>query len=288
MNKILIFGAAGMAGSMISRYLIDMKYEVHTADLQHVEVGNYSYIDAFDSEQVVKLILEVHPDVVINCIGLLNENANNNVDKAIYLNSFFPHFLDKLSTIHDYKLIHISTDCVFDGVNNYPYLESSVPNGQTIYDKTKALGEVVERNSLTFRNSIIGPDLNENGIGLFMWVLKQKNEIKGYKNVFWSGITTLELSKAIHAAIIKDLKGLYHLTNNVSISKYDLIRLITEVYKLNIKITGTENPKSNKTLINTRTDFDYSVPNYREMLMELKEYIEKSDYKRVMESLYEN
>src|SRR5699024_1115052 len=106
------------------------------------------------------------------------------------------------------KIIHMSTDCVFSGkIGNYK--EDSLRDGETFYDRSKALGELDNQKDLTFRNSIIGPDINENGIGLFNWFMKQEGSINGYSKAIWTGVTTLTLAKAMDSALKEDLVGIY-------------------------------------------------------------------------------
>ena len=167
----------------------------------------------------------------------------------------------------------MSTDCVFAG-NSGPYSESSLKDGRTFYDRTKALGEINNNNNLTFRNSIIGPDMKSNGIGLFNWFMKQDSDIIGYNKAIWTGVTTLTLAKAMEKAIADDLSGLYNLVNNSSISKYQLLKLFNNEFKNGeINIIKDENFVLDKSLINTRIDLNFKVPSYEEMILEMKDWI---------------
>jgi len=132
---------------------------------------------------------------------------------AVWFNSYFPQLLASFGKKYNFKLIHISTDCVFSGKEG-GYKEDSFKNGIGFYAQSKALGEVVNSKDLTFRTSIVGPELKPDGIGLFHWFMNQAGAISGFTEVFWTGVTTIELAKAINEAIIQELTGLYHLTNN--------------------------------------------------------------------------
>ena len=167
----------------------------------------------------------------------------------------------------------MSTDCVFAG-NTGPYKEYSVKDGISVYDKTKADGEVVDDKNLTFRNSIIGPDLKKEGIGLFNWFMKQTGRIEGYTGAIWTGATTLTLAQAMEAAIRQNLCGLYNLVNNTSISKFELLCLFNKYCKLfPVSITPSDKLHLDKTLVCTRTDFDFTVPSYEQMIIEMKDWI---------------
>ena len=155
-----------------------------------------------------------------------------------------------------------------------PYYEKSLRDGTTFYDRSKALGEIEDHKNLTFRNSIIGPDMNENGIGLFNWFMKQKGTIKGFTGALWTGVTTLTLAKAMDKAIEENLCGLYNLVNNVSISKYDLLVLFNKYFRNNsLTILKNDDFKLDKSLRSTRKDFSFAVPSYEQMVQEMKEWV---------------
>lgn len=275
MKKALIIGSKGMAGHMIKEYLIQKEYDVYGTfrekEEKNLEVNEF-YLDAFDKKELEEILKKVKPDFVINCIGILNQFAENNPDIAIYVNGYFPHYLDRLSEKYGYKLIHITTDCVFSGKKGN-YTEDDFRDADSYYGRSKAIGEVNNNRTLTFRTSIIGPDINKDGIGLFNWFMKQEGKIMGYSNVFWSGVTTLELAKAIEASFSQNLSGLIHLVNNEKISKYDLLKLFSKYMNKDIEIEKYEDYFSDKSLIRTKEDFSYKVPKYEKMIEELSEWI---------------
>lgn len=273
--KIFILGANGMAGHTIAIYFIEKGYQVTTFTMQSFDYGINKTGNALNKKDVLKALQSDSYDVVINCIGILNKDCDENTSQAVYLNSFLPHFLSDILKNTKTKLIHMSTDCVFAG-NTGPYTENSLKDGISFYDRTKALGEVVNNKDLTFRNSIIGPDINQNGIGLFNWFMKQSGSINGFSQAIWTGVTTLTLAKAMEAAISDNLIGLYNLVNNQSISKYDLLLLFNKYFKDNEHdIKPDDSYKLDKTLISTRNDFSFTVPSYKEMIIEMKDWIYK-------------
>ena len=168
----------------------------------------------------------------------------------------------------------MSTDCVFSGKSG-PYNEKSFRDGETFYDRTKALGEVEDDKNLTFRNSIIGPDMKENGIGLFNWFMKQNGTINGYTKAIWTGVTTLTLAKAMERAAVEGLTGIYNLVNNKSISKFDLLKLFNQHIKADtVSILPNDSVNIDKSLVNNRKDFSFEVPDYEQMVIEMKEWID--------------
>lgn len=276
-KKILLFGSGGMIGHIVLHYLTGTKqYDIIDVTRTNTVSDNTRILDIMDKSATEKLVYEVSPDYIVNCAGVLITGANKNPGNAIYLNSYFPHQLSGLARSINAKLIHISTDCVFSGEKGN-YTESDYKDGKDMYAKSKGLGEIVNDIDLTLRSSNIGPELDEAGEGLFNWFMHQKGEIKGYTNAIWSGVTTLVLAKAVHAAIEQNITGLYNLVNNDKISKYDLLILLKKVFDRNdLEIQSFDNYKSDKSLVNSRTDFEYPIPSYFEMVVDMKEWLDKN------------
>lgn len=274
--KVIILGASGMAGSMIYKYL--------TTNTSYDVVGTYRQegrgltLDASDSHSVhhfISFIGVYKPDVIINCIGLLVKDCNDYPENATRINWAFPHLIAKACDNVNAKLIHISTDCVFNG-NNGPYNEWSETNELSNYGKTKALGEVKNYPHLTLRTSIIGPDPDINGTGLMNWVMKQTGEISGYVCTMWNGITTLEMAKQIERIITRldKLSGIYHLTTDEPVSKYELLCLFRYHYNLPItKINPSMLVTQNKCLSNNRkNEYNPNIPSLDVQIKELASF----------------
>ena len=280
MKKVLILGCKGMAGHVIKTYLESLEtYDIWglARDVKHE--NNIINLDVSNTKELEHIINKGSFEVVINCIGLLNNTAENNPELAVWFNSYFPQLLSAFGKKYNFKLIHISTDCVFSG-NEGGYKEYSFKNGIGFYAQSKALGEVINTKDLTFRTSIIGPELNENGIGLFHWFMSQNDEVFGYSEAYWSGVTTIELAKGIHEAIKQDLTGLYHFVNSSKISKFDLVNEFNSNFRDGgINIISKSDYKVDKSLINTRDDFNYTINSYQIMIKEMKNWI--LDYKNI-------
>jgi dTDP-4-dehydrorhamnose reductase len=271
--KILVLGATGMAGHTIALYLHARGHNIVSFSRTPFIFTQNIIGNVFDIEKLKFILLNGDYDAVINCVGILNQNAENNQSKAVFLNSYLPHFVVDTLKNTKTKLVQMSTDCVFAG-NTGPYFEGSNYDGQTFYDRSKALGEIKDNKNLTFRNSIIGPDMNPEGIGLFNWFMKQSEPIVGFSGAIWTGVTTLTLAKAIEKAIEQDLTGLYNLVNNNSINKYSLLNIFNEKFRQNkIKIKKDEKINLDKSLKNSRQDFVFEIPSYNVMIDEMKEWI---------------
>jgi dTDP-4-dehydrorhamnose reductase len=171
------------------------------------------------------------------------------------------------------KLIHISTDCVFSGDTKEPYVETDEKDGRGVYAKTKGLGEVINDKHLTLRTSVVGPELKSDGEELFHWFMNQSDSISGFTKAIWSGVTTIELAKAVKWAIDNNIIGLYHVTNNSSISKYELLKLFQKYVKKDIDINPVDGKNVDKSFIDTRLLMDYETPSYEQMVSDMIDLI---------------
>lgn len=264
-----------MAGHVIALYFKEHGYDVTGFTRRPIDFCKNINGDAMNPNDIKSAVFSDSFDVIINAIGMLNKDAEDHKSMAVMLNSYLPHFIADILSERKCKakLIHMSTDCVFEG-NTGPYYEDSYPDGRTFYDRSKALGEVNDDMNLTFRNSIVGPDCNETGIGLFNWFMRQFGEIKGYTGAIWTGVTTLTLAQAMEAAIKENLRGLYNLVNNESISKFDLCKLFNKYFredKIEIKPNGEL--QLDKSLCHRRADFPFVVPSYEKQVKEMAEWV---------------
>lgn len=271
--KILVLGASGMAGHIITLYFKEQGYDVTGFTRRPIHFCKNIIGDATKPQNVKDALFSDDFDVVINAIGVLNQNAEAHKSMAVMLNGYLPHFI--ADTLKDSKtrLIHMSTDCVFAG-NTGPYYEDSFPDGKIFYDRSKAIGEVNDDKNLTFRNSIVGPDCNEKGIGLFNWFMKQEGPINGFTGAIWTGVTTLTLAKAMEQAIKENLTGLYNLVNNESINKFDLCGLFNKYFRNGkVVINPSDKLKLDKSLRHRRTDFSFVVPSYEQQIKEMADWV---------------
>lgn len=271
--KVAIFGSNGMAGHIITKYLKKQHIDVVTiakdnsdliCDIENLTNINYTVSQLNDC------------DFIINCIGLLVKNSIENPERAIWINGWFPHYLESKFKDTKTRIIHLSTDCVFDGSRGW-YIEEDDHTEKNMYGRSKSIGEIKNDKDITFRMSIIGTEIKEYGTGLLNWIVTSKNdELSGWKNAWWNGITTLQLAKCIFQYIDNPkISGVYHLVNNnLSINKYELLCQINEVFELRKKIIDGNGPKSvNKILIDTRREFNFKIPNnYKTQLEEMREF----------------
>jgi dTDP-4-dehydrorhamnose reductase len=264
--KLLVLGAGGMAGHVIAIRLAALGH-----DVTGFARGELSFCETIVGDVMTADLFEIvrKYDAVINCIGVLNKAVDNEPHRGIWLNSYLPHLL----AVHSKRVIHISTDCVFSGCDGGGYNEDSFRSADDYYGRTKALGELNDGENLTFRTSIIGPDINKNGIGLFNWFMKQTRELSGFRKAIWTGVTTITLADAVEAALRQELTGLYHLVNNEIINKYELLNMFNTLRTKPVSIKTDYNHAADKSLVNNRKDFNFLIPSYENMIENMGRWI---------------
>lgn len=262
LTRILVLGASGMLGSAVLRsFSQNMSYEaygtvrsaraakllpesVHASLILGIDVENFdSLASAFATSQ---------PDVVINCVGLVKQlAAANDALSAIPINALLPHRLARLCDVAGARLIHMSTDCVFSGKKGM-YNEEDVPDACDLYGRSKYLGEVDYPHAVTLRTSIIGHEL-EGSRSLINWFLSQNGQTRGFTRAIFSGLPTVEIARLIRDHVIPypKLHGLYHVSAE-PIKKFDLLKLVAEVYGKKIDIQPDDSTVIDRSLDSSR------------------------------------
>lgn len=271
--KFLVLGANGMAGHVISLYLNESGHDSIGFVRRPTNLFDYIIGDARNLSLLDKVIFQNEFDFVVNAIGILNQNAEDNKDEAVFINSYLPHYLAKMTERENVRVIHLSTDCVFCG-NTGPYSEASMPDGRTFYDRTKALGELNDNKNITLRNSIVGPDMKADGIGLLNWFLQQDGIVKGYTGAIWTGLTTLELAKAIEHLASEGNSGLVNMVPDDSISKYDLLHLFNKhINKNRLTIEASDELQLDKALTRTNRKSSFVPLDYDAQIEDLSRWM---------------
>lgn len=275
-NKMnfLVLGCNGMAGHIISLYLIEQGHDVVGFARNKSAFIPTIIGDASNTELLRGVISAGNYDTVINAIGLLNQFAENNHAASSFLNGYLPHFLSDITADIPTQVIHMSTDCVFSGKKG-GYTELSQPDGATFYDRSKALGELNDNKNLTLRNSIVGPDIKANGIGLLNWFMQQPGPaVNGYTGAIWTGQTTLQLAKTIEAAAKDRAYGLVNAVPETSITKYELLKLFNKYLRGGeLTINPVDGVTADKSLVRTNFDFNYLIPDYETMIAEMADWM---------------
>lgn len=265
--KILLFGSTGMLGTYVLKVL-SKKYQI-------VIITRSDFNIELDTWDKLDKLLEKEKDeinIIVNCAGIIPQtNLQIDYRKYIQINSLFPHKLQDISNKYNYKFIHITTDCVFDGSKGN-YDENDLHSEKKLYGVSKSIGE--PETACIIRTSIIGEELL-NKKSLLEWIISNKNKsIYGYSNHYWNGVTCLTLAKIINEIIEKNLywKGVKHIYSPTIVSKYELCLYINEIYNLNINIDKFETPQiSNKSLTSIYQKC-FNIDDIKSQILELSNF----------------
>jgi dTDP-4-dehydrorhamnose reductase len=261
--KILIVGSTGMLGSAVKKYFNENSFEVVTLDRERIDLSN------FKKEEVGNLIEESGCDVLINCAGLIKQRSGLKTRDFISVNSLLPHTLADLCLEKNIKMIHVTTDCIFSGRDGN-YNEMSKSDVFDDYGLSKFMGE--PNICTTIRTSIIGEEY-KNKLSLLEWIRSNKGgKINGYTNHTWNGVTCLQLSKIIHNIITNNRfwVGTRHIFSN-SVNKYELAKIINEIYELNIQIDPMEtSEKIDRSLSSIHGTEEFNIPPLDKQILETK------------------
>jgi dTDP-4-dehydrorhamnose reductase len=286
-QKILVLGAQGMLGhKIICQLAFFPNFDIYGTVTGQEEVRKSLPFDlgknliinfnAEDQELLERIFVDINPHIVINCIAKTKSlQISQNILSAININTRLPHLLARYCEQINARLIHISTDSLFeDQPGNYS--EEAKVFASDSYSMTKFLGEVNYPGSITIRTSIIGHELKGKS-GLVEWFLSQRNKVKGYTNVIYTGLPTIELANIIINFIIpnRSLQGIYHVGAE-ALSKYELLKLIGYYYKKDIQIEMDDHPRVNRSLssIKFQKETGYSVPSWQNLISKMhQDYI---------------
>lgn len=281
-EKVLILGSNGLLGNTLLRYFLRKKINVKgvlkNKKKNMLQVSNYYFSgnliknNKIYIKNIEKILKNYNPDFVINCIGITKVKRVSN-KTHILINSLLPKKLNILCNKNNIRLVHFSTDCVFDGSKGF-YNEKSKPNAKDIYGISKYKGEFNTKKAIIFRTSMIGHSIIRNN-GLLEWFLNQK-KIRGFANAYFSGPTALEIAKILYKYVInKNIikNGIFHLGVN-RISKYDLLNLINNIYKRKIIIKKNFNFKVNRSLNSNKfyKKTKYKIPTWKRLITEQKKF----------------
>jgi dTDP-4-dehydrorhamnose reductase len=259
---IIILGSNGMLGSMI-HFLSKTQY----TDIPAIAISKSDF-DVL-AEDIIKLDTLL-PDInytIINCIGAIPQKKYT-PDEYTKINITFPKDLSKYCKARNFKLLHISTNCVFSGKKDN-CLESDISDADDVYGKSKFLGE--PSYGLTIRCSIIGPE-KHTFCGLMEWFLNNNSaEIGGFTDSFWNGLTTLELSKIIFEIINTGeiQNGLLHYYSENTLSKYQILEALSNKFNKQVTLNKKENGLKYYTLSSINTKPRINIYNQLDELVEI-------------------
>ncbi len=247
--RLLVVGGTGMLGHKLFQGLGAIYDETYATVRRSVSQSPFDRVPFLHTDKVIEgvdvsdfgclasVIDDLRPDYVLNCVGVIKQiKVNLSPVACITLNALLPHKLVEMTRSYGGRVIHFSTDCVFDGKTG-GYIEEDLPNASDLYGRTKALGEVTGENALTLRTSIIGRELVGHA-SLLDWFLAQEGKtIRGFTNAIYSGVTTTQMVKIVSLILEKHagLSGLYQVVAE-PINKFDLLMLAREKFNRNVDV----------------------------------------------------
>jgi len=279
---ILILGSNGILSGTLKNYLINKKIKFFTLSREKKSKQNYFLRNFSNFNELEIKIKKIKPKYIINCIGITKfNNSYNNKTKCNEINKDLPKFLSNLCLKNKIYFTHISTDCVFKG-DKGNYKDNSHKDSKEHYGLSKNLGEVKNKYSATLRTSFIGPEINSNK-QLLNWFLSQSNSVNGFTKAYFTGITSLELSKIIHNFYIKKNIFYNRIVNigGIKISKYEVLKIISSVFKKKIIINKYDYFLIDRSLnVNYFIKISkYKIKSWRLMLLDLKKFMILNNYK---------
>ncbi|HEV2386504.1 MAG TPA: sugar nucleotide-binding protein [Candidatus Acidoferrales bacterium] len=289
MKSVLLLGATGMLGSAVYGVLKD-KYrlilgvrdaaKIHLLESAYGGTGTHPVVpfdaaaiyrdyqtkQGAESEYLRRLRRTADEvDYAINAIGVTIPFALHDPGLTFFVNGALPHVLAR---IFGEKLIHITTDCVYDGKSRIPYAENSPKLPTDVYGLSKSLGEPTE--CLTIRTSIVGREL-DGRTGLLEWFLQQEGkEITGYAEHYWNGITTQQFGELCHQIMDSPARfprrGLFHVFSTV-VSKYEMLVAFQRKYGVRCVIREDHTSALNRTLTTAKElNSLLSIPPFHQMV----------------------
>lgn len=262
--KLLILGSDGMVGHVVA---LHFREQGHSVDEFSEGASVFE-----DFHMLRSTITDGFYDAVINCTAIINQDAETDKVEAIKINTLLPHLLENITAKSKTVVVHRSTDCIFSGTKGNYALEDW-PDATSFYARSKALGELNNAKDITIRTSLIGPETNEKGRGLFNWFFHQKGEIEGYVNAIWTGLTTIEFAKEIEWLLENKKHGVFQLVPNFAIGKYDLLCLFEKYYPGNRKINRVFSKRVDKSL--EPVCGGLTIPDYETQIAEMREWTDR-------------
>ncbi len=232
--KWLLFGKNGQLGQEFCKYFIKNNYDFNAYD--------HKQLDITDFKKVKNIILEIKPDIIINSVAYNNVDLaeGEGKDIAFAVNSSAVENIAKISKQENIKLIHYSTDYVFDGEKGEPYTEEDTPKPINEYGKSKLAGEKsiinLQGKYLIFRVSwLYGEGKSNFPYKILQWA-KKYDILKIASDEISIPTSTEFVVKNTILSINNNLQGLYHLVPNDYCSRYDWAKKILIVHNINKKI----------------------------------------------------
>jgi len=274
-KTILILGANGLLGHQVYKVFKTHYCKVYGT----LRRSMAEFCNLFDHEDMVyginfnnyfwieTTIKKLKPDIVINCVGVTN-HISSPASNMILVNSMMPNKISELCSEIGSMFVHVSTDCVFLG-DKGNYKETDSADANDLYGRSKFLGEPKPNDEhLVLRTSFIGREIVSKR-GLLEWFLSQTGEIKGFSEVYWSGLSSLEFARIMYEMIEMDVTGLFHVGGD-RIDKYSLLNIMKNKFNKEVIIVKDDSVKCDRSLDSSKFKaLDIALPTINEMIKEI-------------------
>jgi len=283
MTKILVCGAKGQLGSCIK--MICGKYPDFIVEFTDIEE-----IDILDSLSLNLYIKNFQPGFIINCAAYtLVDKAETDQDKAFLINAEAVKNLLHAANQYNVRLIHISTDYVFNGRQHVPYKEDDIPDPDSVYGQSKLKGEMILADSplaIIIRTSWLYSTFGHNFLKTVLRLGIEKKEIKMVFDQIGTPTFAGDLADAILQIIsisvenpVRFIPGIYHYSNEGVASWYDFAREIAEIAGLKTTVFPIETseyplpaPRPHYSVLNKkkiRDTFGINIRHWKDALREV-------------------
>jgi dTDP-4-dehydrorhamnose reductase len=278
MYDVLITGCNGQLGSSIKELANNYNFEFEYTDKEELDIIDIEALDRFFRNN--------KKDFIINCAAYTSvDNAESDYENAMRLNCLAAANLALMSNKYNSKLIHISTDFVFDGAKNTPYTEEDKANPLSVYGESKLAGEeTVFQNSnsaIIIRTSWLYSNYGHNFVKTILKYAREKGSLKVVYDQIGAPTYAKDLAKAVLDMLLKiefNKKILYHYSNEGVASWYDFAKAIVELSNIDCKVEAIETKDyptpakrphysvMNKSKI--KDEFSLDIPYWRDSLKE--------------------
>jgi dTDP-4-dehydrorhamnose reductase len=233
MKRIMITGASGQLGLALYRILKERsQYQLLRTDASSSGDGQVEALDITQEEAVSSYINGAKPDIIINCAAFTAVDlCESEQDKAYHINAVGPKNLAIMAEKTGAKLIHVSTDYVFDGQGSVPYIEEDSPNPMSVYGRTKQAGDDFVREYckkyFILRTAWVFGE-GKNFVKTMLRLAENNSKIRVVSDQFGTPTSALELARVIVYLMETESYGVYHATCEGSTNWYEFALTIFE------------------------------------------------------------
>lgn len=251
MKHVVVIGSNGMLGYAVEEYFARQNYKV-------TGITRADFDIAREHVEILEGTLG-NVDIVINCAGVIKPRiAAMSVEDVMRVNAVFPRNLAKLCKARGIPCFHITTDCVYSGKKGQ-YTEWDYFDADDLYGMSKNAGETAE--CMVLRTSIIGEEYGQSR-SLLEWAKSQAGKkVSGFVNHLWNGVTTVYLAEIIENLVTNNLyrEGIFHIHSPNTITKYELLSIFNDAYKLSLTITSAKAPQPCDRSLSSNYSFSHQL-----------------------------